>query len=89
MLLWMLFCCHSLDGDMTASADGPWWAMFGEFWLVLALVGIPGILGGLTNSITFIIKPVGGEMGKHSSRNGLQEHGLAFYLAHGVTGLGG
>jgi hypothetical protein len=60
-----------------------------DFWLTLALVGIPGIFGGLTNSISAIVKPADSGSLKSDSATVSPAHGLGFYAAHAVTGLGG
>jgi hypothetical protein len=63
---------------MTASTNCSLWAVLGQFLSILALVGIPGVLGGLTNCITIFLKPGQVDSPKPS-----------YYLAFGVTGFGG
>lgn len=66
---------------MTASTDCSLETVFYQFWLTLALVGIPGVLGGLTNGISIFLKPADAEAGHLPKRS--------YYLAYGITGFGG
>jgi hypothetical protein len=66
---------------MTASTDCSLGTVFYQFWLTLALVGIPGVLGGLTNGISIFLKPADTEAGKRPK--------TSYYLAFGITGFGG
>lgn len=72
---------------MSVSAEGQLGPVFHQFWLTLALVGFPGILGGLTNGVSAFLKasqldgeewPPSGHLSK-----------LSFYGAQAITGFGG
>lgn len=58
-----------------------------QFALTLALVGIPGLLGGLTNSVSMFLKPRLIEETGWASLGRLSKS--IFFFAHAVTGLGG
>jgi hypothetical protein len=66
---------------MTASTDCSFGTVFFQFWLTLALVGIPGVLGGLTNGISIFLKPEDADAEHLPKRS--------YYLAYGITGFGG
>ncbi len=72
---------------MTAPADASWESILSQFWLTLALVGIPGVLGGLTNGISIFLRPENEDGGKSPSGETLPKR--SYYLAYAVTGLGG
>ena len=63
---------------MIATTDGSLWLVLGQFLAILALVGIPGVLGGLTSCISIFLKPGQGDSQKPR-----------YYLAYGITGFGG
>jgi hypothetical protein len=72
---------------MIASTDGSLWVALDQFWLTLALVGIPGVLGGLTNAVSIFLPSAGGEGGKLPSSGDSPKR--SYYLAYGITGFGG
>lgn len=72
---------------MTASTNGSLETVLGQFWLTLALVGIPGVLGGLTNGISIFLRPADTEAGNAASDGDLPKR--SYYVAYAITGLGG
>src|ERR1035438_4379086 len=73
--------------SMTASTNGSLETVLGQFWLTLALVGIPGVLGGLTNGISIFLRPADTEAGNAASDGDLPKR--SYYVAYAITGLGG
>ncbi len=67
-----------MGASMVASTDGSLWVVLGQFLAILALVGIPGVLGGLTSCISIFLKPERSESPKPS-----------YYAAYAITGFGG
>ena len=72
---------------MIGSTDGSLWVALDQFWLTLALVGIPGVLGGLTNAVSIFLPAAGGEGGKLPSSGDSPKR--SYYQAYGITGFGG
>ncbi|HEY1767545.1 MAG TPA: hypothetical protein VGG26_07810 [Terracidiphilus sp.] len=58
-----------------------------QFALTLALVGIPGILGGLTNSLSMFLKPQLLDAPQWLSLS--SKFKRMFFFAHAITGFGG
>jgi hypothetical protein len=58
-----------------------------QFWLTIALTGIPGVLGGLTNGVSIYLKAIYEEKDKWPPSGHLSAG--AFFSSQGVTGFGG
>ncbi|HZP05327.1 MAG TPA: hypothetical protein VFB43_10530 [Terracidiphilus sp.] len=72
---------------MPAAAHASLSDVLWQFAMTLSLVGIPGILGGLTNSISMFLKPRLSEETEWASLDGLSKS--IFFFAHAITGFGG
>jgi hypothetical protein len=65
----------------------PSWFTLKLFGLSIALIGVPGALGGLTNGISIYLKTVGAEKTKWPPCDPLPAS--TFFFAQAVSGLGG
>jgi hypothetical protein len=72
---------------VTVIADASFGDVLCQFWLVLALVGVPGALGGLTYAISIFLTPAAGESGRSPASLDISK--LWFCVANAVIGIGG